>query len=491
MARSEAGAGGMMTGSGVDRPLQILQVNSADIAGGAEKVAWNLFQAYRRRGHRSWLAVGRKRSADPDVLCVPGRDGAWFRVWQRIHKRLRPLETNVQDGRLLSRLARRLSEPGRFLDERLGREVFRFPGTRALLQLTPERPDIVHCHNLHDAYFDLRTLPWLSRQVPVVLTLHDAWLLSGHCAHSFDCARWKIGCGHCPDLSIYPAVRRDATAHNWRRKRRIYARSRLYVASPSRWLMKKVEESMLAPGVVEGRVIPNGVDVSVFHPADRQAARAVLQLPPEVTVLLFIAHRFQRTPWKDYPTLQAAVARVAGRVPSQKILFVALGEEAPAARIGDAEVRLVPFEKDPERVARYYQAADVYVHAARAEAWGLTITEALACGIPVVATAVGGIPEQVTSLRDVPRQTGGPPNGLDRATGVLVPPGDIEAMAEAVATLLENAALRRRLGENASRDAVVRFGLDEQITRYLAWYAELLIPSVVRDTPGATPVLGT
>jgi glycosyltransferase involved in cell wall biosynthesis len=480
-----------MVRPGVDRPLHILQVNSADIAGGAEKVAWNLFQAYGRRGHRSRLAVGRKQSAEPGVLCIPGCGGAWFRVWQRIHTRLQSLEGSIRGARLLSRLSRRFSEPGRFLDERLGREVFRFPGTRALLQLTPERPDIVHCHNLHDAYFDLRALPWLSRQVPVVLTLHDAWLLSGHCAHSFDCARWKIGCGHCPDLSIYPAVRRDATAHNWQRKRRIYARSRLYVATPSRWLMKKVEESILAPGVVEGRVIPNGVDVSVFHPADRQAARLALKLPPDVTVLLFIAHRFHRTPWKDYPTLQAAVARVAGRVPSQNILFVALGEEAPAARVGRAEVRFVPFQPDPKVVSRYYQAADVYMHAAHADTFPIAVVEALACGIPVVATAVGGIPEQVIALQGLPPQTGGPSTGLDRATGALVPPGDVEAMAAAVAILLENAELRRRLGENARRDAAVRFGLKEQITRYLAWYAELLMPSVVRDTPGATSVLGT
>jgi glycosyltransferase involved in cell wall biosynthesis len=76
----------------------------------------------------------------------------------------------------------------------------------------------------------------------------------------------------------------------------------------------------------------------------------------------------------------------------------ALGENAPAEDVGGAELRFVPYQKDPETVARCYQAADVYVHAACAEVWGLTITEALACGTPVVATAVGGIPEQVKGL---------------------------------------------------------------------------------------------
>src|SRR5262249_35811923 len=150
-----------------------------------------------------------------------------------------------------------------------GIEDFRYPGSRRLLQLTPQQPDLVHGHNLHGGYFDLRILPELSAQVPVVLTLHDAWLLSGHCSHSFDCERWKTGCGRCPDLTIYPAIRRDATASNGRRKRTIYQRSRLHVAAPCQWLMDKVNESILALGAVETRIIPNGVDRTTFHPAER------------------------------------------------------------------------------------------------------------------------------------------------------------------------------------------------------------------------------
>src|SRR5204862_2786030 len=113
-----------------------------------------------------------------------------------------------------------------------------------------------------------------SHQVPLVLTLHDGWLLSGHCAHSLDCERWTIGCGHCPDLTLDPAIRRDATAYNWRRKHELFKNSRLYIATPSRWLMQKVERSMLATYVLGARIIPNGVDLPIFHPADQQAARA-------------------------------------------------------------------------------------------------------------------------------------------------------------------------------------------------------------------------
>jgi hypothetical protein len=75
-----------------------------------------------------------------------------------------------------------------------------FAGTKRL-ELA-DKPDIVHCHNLHGEYFDLHALDWLSARVPVVITMHDAWLLSGHCVHSLGCGRWETGCGKCPDDSL-------------------------------------------------------------------------------------------------------------------------------------------------------------------------------------------------------------------------------------------------------------------------------------------------
>lgn len=441
-----------------DRP-HILQVSTADIAGGAERVAWNLFRAYRARGYTAWLAVGHKYSADPDVLVVPNRDArsAWPRLWWALHRRLQALAGKMRGAYRLSRMARRLAEPERWLDKYRGIEDFHFPGTWHLLALPPELPDIVHCHNLHGDYFDLRALPFLSQQVPVVLTLHDAWLLSGHCAHSFDCERWQTGCGHCPDLTIYPAVRRDGTAYNWSRKREIYAASRLHVATPSRWLMDKLERSMLFPAVLEARVIPNGIDLSLFRQSDRHAVRAELGIPQDARVLLFAANGIRRNIYKDYETMRSAVARVAERLDGQRVLFVALGESSPAEQVGRAEIHFVPYQESPETVARYYQAADVYLHAAHTDTFPNTVLEALACGLPTVATAVGGVVEQVR----------------DEVTGYLTRRGDAEEMAVRVEQLLRDESLHRSFAENAVLDAHQRFDLSHQVDEYLAWYEEL------------------
>jgi len=435
----------------VDSSLRILTVSTSDLGGGAERVAWNLFHEYRRRGFQSNLAVGYRKLDDPNVFSLRnhGRSNAWFSLVSGVGAKL--------NNAKLKRVSELLAEPIRAADQFAGLEDFNFPATWNLLELTPERPSLIHCHNLHGDYFDLRALPWLSNQVPVVVSLHDAWLLSGHCAHSFDCERWRTGCGECPDLTIYPAIRRDATARNWRRKQRIFARSKLYVSTACQWLMNKVNESVLAPGVRESRIIPYGVDLSVFRPHDRIAARKDLGLPEKSHIILFAANRIKKNIWKDYDTMRAAIARVAIELKDQPVTFVALGEDAPAEQLGTAEMRFYPFRSDINDVARFYQAANLYLHGARIDTFPNAVLEALACGTPVVATAVGGIPEQID----------------DGRTGFLVPPVDVCAMASRIVQALD-ADTNQRMSAAAAQEASVRFSLDRHVEDHLKWYKEIL-----------------
>jgi len=447
--------------------MRILQVNAYDDGGGAEAVTRQLFQAYRCLGHRSWLAVGQKRSDDPDILTIPNDAfrSEWGERCLALGELLSPLVGRVRGAWRLRRLLQTwVAHPKRWLDLYLGRENFDFPAAWRLLDLTDGRPDIVHCHNLHGGwfprggFFDLRALSWLSRQVPTVMTLHDTWLLSGHCACTLGCERWKTGCGDCPDLTIYPAISRDATAYNWRRKRAIYAKSTLYVATPSRWLMERVQKSMLAASLVEARVIPNGVDLSIFYPAGKEEARSTLGLPQDVKVLLFVASAAKRNMFKDYQTIHAAAIHVGAGFQGQRVIVVVLGESGETEPFSNGEIRFIPFEKDRRTVARFYQAADVYVHAAKADTFPSTVLEALACGTPVVATAVDGIPEQVD----------------DGHTGFLVLGGDAEGMASRILQLLSDDVLRRQMGAQAVEVVRRRFDLSQQVHTYLDWYQEII-----------------
>jgi len=441
---------------GMDRPrggghdLALMQVNTMDRGGGAEQVAMSLHNASLHSGGRSTLVVGRKFSDQPGVVEIPR--GRWSQGWNKVARRFAHRDHTRA-------LAKAIADPARLINYLRGAEDFQFPATHRLLELASPQPGVVHLHNLHGGYFDLRYLPELSHSVPTVVTLHDAWLLAGHCAHSLDCERWRTGCGGCPYLNLPMRVRRDRTAINWRIKQAIYRRSRLYIATPSRWLMDKVEQSMLTEGIVEARVIPNGVDTAVFCPGDRLAARRALGLPIDADILLFTGHGIQTNPWKDMPTILAAIERLNTRRATNErpLIFLALGQQMPQRPLGQVCLRGLPYTDDATTVAQHYRAADVYVHAARADTFPMAVLEAMACGTPVIATAVGGIPEQVE----------------DGHTGLLVPLGDDAALADAIDHLLNDAELRAEL-ERAGAERVRRhYDLRRTIDTYFQWYETL------------------
>ncbi len=418
------------------------------------------------------MAVGVKRGSRANIFAIsqaPASRG-WGRPWWSLHDRVRP-----HSGRA-SRATALIASPQKIVDDFRGVENFDFPGTQRLLQLAPETPDVVHLHNLHGffGYFDLREIQLLSREVPVVITLHDSWMLTGHCAYTFDCNKWQSGCGSCPYLDTYPAVRRDSTDLNWLRKKQIYENSSLFIAAPSQWLLERAKVSILSEGMVGTRLIPNGVDLSIFRPAEKASARERIGLPQDECILLFSGFSPATSAFKDLPTLRAA-AEILGRA-SYDITLVVLGGTEETQRRGRVTIRFAGYEMDEAKVALFYQAADVYVHAARvgAENHSLAVLEALACGTPVVATDVGGIPEQVNGLRRA--SSGGAPRSHhpDGATGILTPPGDAKAFAEAVIVLIEDSALLRAMSSNAAKDARRRFDLQTQVDAYLDWYGEII-----------------
>ncbi|VEN75402.1 conserved hypothetical protein [Candidatus Desulfarcum epimagneticum] len=437
----------------------ILQVNQCDSRGGAANMALSLHRACRSAGLSAWMAVDEKTSDSSHVRRLDHNlfrhplTKLWLKLFGRLEKShpewkhqwpfLHPLYWLAQPRGLHVRLA--------------GCDEYDFPATWRALDLPPSRPDILHLHNLHGRYFDLRALPFLSRQVPVAITLHDMWLLTGGCAHSMDCRRWESGCGHCPYLSVSPHFPSDGTAYNRRIKRLIYQKSRLHVAAPSRWLMEKAKKSILAKSIATSRVIPNGVDQDIFRPGPQKEARQALGVPTDAVLLIAAAEDIRRNPFKDYAAIRAALEDVARRAPEKSILFAAIGQEAEPEQMGGVHIRFIPFERDPRIMARWYQSADICLHAAKADTFPTVILESLSCGTPVIATRVGGVPEQIKDGRD----------------GFLVPKGDGAAMARRVLELIHSKSLRRDMGRNARERAKGEFSTKRMTDDYLAWYEEI------------------
>ncbi len=446
--------------------MEVLQVNTQDVAGGAERIAMAIHHGLEKRQIGAQLMVGHQHDSASPVKVLPDRTltGKWKWLWSEIARLAK--RRKIRGVPRICSFARALAEPG----VSFGIEKRHFPASHELLSFCDPAPDLIHFHNLHGDYFDLRALVRLSRRLPVIVTLHDAWMLSGHCAHSFDCDRWKSGCGKCPDLTIYPPIQRDATRLNWTRKSRVYSQSNLCVATPCQWLMDRVHQSMLNPAIVSRRVIPNGVDLRVFRPLSKNECRQHLRIRDDVKVVMFAANGVRHNPFKDFQTLQMAL-RSLGKEFEGEVLALAVGETASTERIGNTELRFIPFVNEPSQIVPYYCASDVYLHPARAETFGLSILEAMACGTPVIATAVGGIPELVRSSAEFGFGNVAKP---EEATGILVPVGDAEQLSRALHHLLSEESVSPLLSKNAIKSVTKTFTADRQIDAYVAWYKEIL-----------------
>ncbi len=410
--------------------MRIAQINTADRYGGAEKVALELHRAYLAAGHDSVLIVGHKRTGEPGV------------VWTSPRRRGKPLL-------MLKAVIEELTQI----------QYMSYPGRESIVKAMPYLPDVIHLHNLHGRYFDLAGLPGLTRIAPSVLTLHDMWTFTGHCAHSLECTRWLEGCGECPHLDAYPPLACDTSGANWRRKRRIFGKiKRLWVTAPSQWLLDLAARSPILCRFPR-RLIPNGLDTATFSPGPSADARQALGLPDDGVILLFLAPDGPRSPYRDFDTLLEALGRIV-RGFDGKLYLVSLGSESTGREV-EATLRnrviIRGYEPDERRIALYYRAADVLAYATRADNCPLTVLEAMACGLPVVGSAVGGVPELVAHGE----------------TGLLVPVGDAEAFAAGVLRVLRDDAMRLRLAGASRARAESRFSLDGQVSAFLELYREM------------------
>ena len=439
--------------------MNILTLNTEAFSGGASQIATSLFHAYGDAGHSSRMLNAIDNSKDKRLQSIDNDSfrNPIFRFSQKL------LDASLHNAvPLLPKLFSLFltwAEPIRTLRKINGREDFHQPATKRLTDLVTPRPQIIHAHNLFGDYFDLRQLPRLSRQAPLILTLHDMWAFTGHCSHPLGCERWKQACGHCPRLDLPPALPRDGTAANLSIKKRIYSHSHLNVATPSQWLMDQVNQSILKPGITNAKVIPNGIDQGVFRPGEKAAARRHLDLPMEAHILLFVAAGNRSNPWKDYETLDTAVQMLSNRLQGQRLILLASGQLEKEKQHKNVEVRHIPWLDDKAELVHYYHASDLYLHAAHAENFPNVILESLSCGLPVIGTRTGGIPEQIQEGRN----------------GHVVPQGDPEAMAEKAHDLLCKPETLARFSKNGADQARGTYSLERMVREYLCWFEELLI----------------
>lgn len=308
-------------------------------------------------------------------------------------------------------------------------------------------PDIVHIHNVHGYWLNY---PLLCRYLqesgkPVIWTVHDCWLYTGHCYYysAVRCERWQTGCGHCPQKRAFPASWLfDRSARNWRDKQRAFGSlPRLTIVPVSDWIRGEMSRSFLKDKRFQ--VIHNGIDLEVFRP---EAATGAGQ--PAGTVILGVA-----TLWHEEKGVRDFVALAGMLRPDEQLVLVGRMSEKQRAAF-PSKVRLVERTENVAKLAELYAGATAFVNPTWQDNYPTVNLEAIACGTPVVTYRTGGSIEAVTE-----------------GTGFVVEQGDVAGL---LARVRELAALdRQTVRERCRSHALRHFNKYERYQDYIRLYEDL------------------
>ena len=207
------------------------------------------------------------------------------------------------------------------------------------------------------------------------------------------------------------------------------------------------------------RVVRSAVDWPAYAKAvDRAAMRQRIGVPEDALLIGVIAQLIQR---KGHRFLLDALPPLISAHPNLRVRFFGQGPldaelrgQIAAAGLTD-QVALAGFRTDLDEIL---PALDLVVHPALMEGLGVSLLQAASAGVPVIASRAGGIPEAVR----------------DGENGLLVPPGDVAALRDAIRALLDDPDRRRALGAGGQALMAREFSIDAMVEGNLAVYRELL-----------------
>ena len=366
--------------------MRIVQINSVVNTGSTGKIAEAIGKEILRAGGSSCIAYGRSIGSGDS-------QSELYRIGNQF--------SNFRD--LVS---------SRFLDNQGFNSTF---ATKKLLRFLEQKEiDLLHLHNLHGYYLHMGVLlSWAAnRSVPIVLTLHDCWTFTGHCAYYdlISCEKWRTGCHSCPQTKAYPkSFGIDNSKPNFERKQMLFHNLKSFTTvAVSNWLNNQIQESTLKP--TKKFVVHNGVNLDIFMPYNddnHNALRRKYGMGKE-PILLGVANV-----WDTRKGLNDLIS-VSKSLNTAHILVLIGLTQSQIDDLPDGIYGLTRTENQID-LSLFYSAADVYVNPTYEDNFPTTNIEALACGTPVITYNTGGSPEAICER-----------------SGKVVPVGNIEALKKAV-----------------------------------------------------------
>jgi glycosyltransferase involved in cell wall biosynthesis len=340
-----------------ERPLRILHFSTGDNAGGAAQAALRLHAALADAGHDSRMIVRQKGSGRADVLEVPPYVNPWRARARRLLRRREPTPPPAFNLDVTPDIRRDLFYSAGDVDVVVLHSITRLLTVREI-------------RSIHEHY-----------RAPLVWALADQAPLTGGCHYSYDCDGYTARCGRCPQLASDREDDRSRTVLE--RRLELLSPLPIVFAAASSGVENWVRRSA-AFGHHRVERIPAISDDRVFRPFDRRAARDLLEVPQDASVVLLGAGNLVH-PRKGVVDYAVPALRL---LDEPRLFVLTVGARGDELELACPSRALGPLS-DPVAIALAYQAADAYLCPTIADAGPLMIPESLLCGTPVVAFDVG------------------------------------------------------------------------------------------------------
>ena len=316
------------------------------------------------------------------------------------------------------------------------------------------KPDVIHIHNIHGYFLNYKLLfDYLKKaDIPVVWTIHDCWLYTGHCYYysSVGCDRWKSGCGNCPQRKAFPSSWLiDRSAGNYKDKSAAFnsIKDKLTIVPVSRWIREEMSHSFLKD--CRYQVIHNGIDLNVFdvQPDDKEV-REKYGLGKKHIILGLASIWCKEKGWDDFVRMSEMLNE------DEVIVMVGVNEEQQ--KLLPPNIVAIRRTDNIRQLAELYSAAVAFVNPTWQDNYPTVNLEAIACGTPVVTYRTGGSVEAVTEK-----------------TGYIVEQGDVKGLLDAVRQIEKNEKILYTL--NCRAHALANFRKEERYEDYLKLYENLTV----------------
>ena len=295
---------------------------------------------------------------------------------------------------------------------------------------------------------------------PTVVTLHDMNPITGGCHYSAGCRAFEANCLPCPQLDADPLQLPARVLA----QRRLLAKQRNYSAvCPSAWLARQVSASG-AFAADHIHHIDNSLDTDVFSPMPMAAARLEFGLPPDPLVIALGAQdNGELRKGFDNVINTLATLRVLPDVPRDRIFLLIFGQNGDYLKNRGFKVKSLGMVHNDRALVTAYAAADLFLLPSLEDNQPNVMLEAMACGTPVASFEIGGMADVI----------------IDGVNGILKPAFDTEAMAMAVAALVDRPPQLARMRAAARRLAETRFTLRRQALLYQDLFRDLMTEAAV------------